>query len=88
MMDNKAILHVSDWNLQDRYYEAPLALIKEMQSKIRKIGMEKAWTWWTNQVDWDQDSSQPIKYGIVNMTLDTFFLDYNNELESIDEWEF
>jgi len=88
-----AIVHVSDWtrNYQDKYYEAPLAFIIELRLKIKSYGIETAWGWWVGKVDYGEKVStqdNPIKYGKVDMTLNEFFLDYTNPIESVDEWEF
>jgi len=89
MSDKTAILHVSDWNYQDKYYESPLRLIKDFGVKVKSDGLEKAWEWWTSQVRYTKrDRKKPIKTGTVNMQLDTFFFDYMNPIESIGEWEF
>ncbi len=88
MEKQNAILHFSDRHLQEKYYEAPLDLIKELKSKIKNLGFKDAWGWWTNHVDYDNDNTKPVKHGIVDMTLDSYFLDYNNDLESIGEWSF
>ena len=91
MMDEhlKAILHLCDCNLQDRYYEVPVELLKELKQRIERDGMGAAWSWWTEQADFDgTEPNKPIKYGTVNMTLPTYFLDFSDPQESLDEWTF
>ena len=85
-----AILHLSDWNFEDKYYEAPTKLIKELRNRVKRDGMPTAWDWWTSQVDYGQpgESDRPIKTGKVDMTLEEFFLDYTDPIESVKEWEF
>ena len=88
---SNVILHVSDWNYKDKYYEAPVELLKEFRVRVKKDGIEAmdgAWQWWTSQVDYDEDGKKPIKYMLVNMNLDLYFFDYNNDQESIEEWNF
>lgn len=86
----RAILHLSDWNLNDRYYEAPLELIKELKQRIIAAAndMNDAWEWWTNQVAYSGPTTTetPIAYGTVDMTLDEYFLDWNNVEECLNEW--
>jgi hypothetical protein len=90
-----AIVHVSDWNYEDKYYEAPIEFIKELKKRMKKVksvkSMDDAWGWWVGNVDYGESKStrdNPIKFGKVDMRLEEFFFDYNNPVESVDEWEF
>jgi hypothetical protein len=105
-MDN-VILHLSDWNSQDKYYELSLALLKEFYKLLRQHGLDgtkplaqdHAWKWFHEQVDYegnlqglrgltpDEKPDKPIKFGLVDMRMDTFFLDWNNYEEGLDEWQ-
>jgi len=95
MSEERVILHLSDWNLQDKYYEAPISLLKKFRKKYlearKKHDEDKAigiaWDWWTPQVDFGEkaDKKKPIKFGNVNMTLEEFFLDWMAPDEGFNE---
>ena len=96
MPEKQVILHVSDWNYQDKYYQAPISLVKEMGRRIleckdiRTDDEISPWDFWIGQVNYDdkpEEKDKPIKFGLVDMTLDLFFLDYNNPIESAEEWD-
>ena len=85
-MNERAVLHISDWNYEDKYYEAPIELIREFKARIEKDGLTTAWEWWVTKVDY-VNNDLPVKFGLVDMRLDVYFMDYNNAQESISEWE-
>lgn len=91
-MDN-VILNVSDWNYQDKWFQMPLALLVELQGKVKSAGINSAWGWLVKLVDYTEDRSDASKPvwrcdHAVDHTLDEYFLDWTNPLESVDEWEF
>lgn len=77
------ILHFSDRNMQDRYYEAPIPLFKTLQSRMRTDGFKSAWAWWLKL----KRDGMVRSGGDLNMTLDVFFLDFYNPIECVDEWD-
>ena len=85
--ERKVIVHVSDWNYQDKYYEASVSLVREFRTSIEANGMDNAWQLWIEKVDYNGNGSGVIKYGRVDMHLETYFLDYLNPIESVNEWE-
>ena len=82
----EVILHLSDWDYEDRYYQLPAALLDEFREQILTKGLgtshPNAWDWFIAQ-----SIAGCIKYGLVDMRLGTFFLDWHNVLESLSEWE-
>jgi hypothetical protein len=95
MPEEHVILQVSDWNLEDKYYDAPISLLKELRNRFLEArkkecasdAMSTAWKWWHEQVEYDKrDKGKPIKYGKVDMRLETFFLDYTEPDEGFKEW--
>lgn len=86
--EERVILEFCDWNMEDKYYEVPLSILKEFKEKARK-DFSATWTWFHEQVDYDGvgGKDKPVKYGKVNMLLDRYFLDYGNAQESLSEWE-
>lgn len=89
--DERYILHLSDWNYNDKFYNAPLSLIKELSARIKKDGMSEAWQWWTDLVDYDGDGTdeEPIHMNVPanHDDSDEFFLDYEHPLECLAEWD-
>ena len=87
----KAILHVSDWNNNDRYYEVLDSLLLEFKRRILEDGVKATWTWFMTQTSTsdEPDTDKPSRrvQDAVNMTLDTYFFDYTNGQESVEEWE-
>ena len=84
-MDNMVILYLSDWNYHDKYYEVPFAILEEFARRIPE-DLGAAWNWFTGQVDYDGNGEHLIKVGRVDMRLEKFFLDWENPIESIKEW--
>lgn len=87
-LDMNVILHFSNWNDQDRYYEVSEEILQDFKVRIEKDGMSEAWKWWHDLIDYDNTGKLPVQYGEVNMNLDQYFLDYHNPIESVNEWEF
>ena len=85
MADETVILHLVDWNYQDKYYEVPFSILEEFERRIPE-GLEAAWDWFTGQVDYDGSGEHPIKVGRVDMRSANFFLDWENPIESIESW--
>lgn len=90
--DTRVLLHVSDWNFQDKYYEVPFSLLAEFKTRIL-AGDDKdpheTWTWFTDQVDFD-DPKAKIAYvqEAVDMRLEEYFFDFAFEpKQSVREWE-
>lgn len=86
------LLHLSDWNDTDKYYEVPTDTLVAFKETIRRFGISAAWRWFTDQVDYSADASgqnKPIKRvdDRANHTLDTYFLDWQNAMESSAEWD-
>jgi len=97
MPEEHVILQVSDWNLEDKYYEAPISLLKEFRNRFLEArkkesasdAMSTAWKWWHEQVEYDErdkGKGKRVKYGKVNMSLEEFFLDYTEPDEGFTEW--
>jgi len=89
--EERYVLHLSDWNYQDKYYEMPESILLEFAKRIKehKLDSNEAWQWLLTQVDFgqDDDKGKPIKTGEVNMHLEAFFLDWENAGECIAEWD-
>lgn len=92
-MQTEAILHLSDWNCTDKYYQAPIALIEEFKTRIIAAnyvlnkGDDSPWQWWVRLVNYgEEQTDKPIQFGSVNMQLDEYFLDWENVQECINEW--
>jgi len=87
----RVILHFSDWDYRDRYFDAPAELIGELKSRIRADGMSSAWSWWVGLVDREGHGmpEKPIHMHVQanHAGEDELFLDYNNPLECLTEWE-
>lgn len=93
-MDEKVILHLSDWNNQDRYFEMPISLLKDLQKRIKRDGISSAYKWMYEQVDYGDHPKRPIKTGrkvdieaCVDMTLAQFFLDWTEPDTCMTEWD-
>jgi hypothetical protein len=88
-MQDKVLLHVSDWNYQDKYYNMPKVLLAEFADRLQKADLTKAnlggvWDWHIA----NKDSGLVERCDeSVDHTMDTFFLDWTNPLESVREWE-
>lgn len=84
----KIRLHLSDWNMQDKYYDVPIDILREFREKIRNASMESAWDWFVNQgIDYTSDHSEddkPIK--CLDLDWDVF-LDYTSPQECVEEWD-
>jgi len=84
------ILHVSDWNYQDKYYQMPREMLITFYKTLKEKGLDEAWRWLGDNTDYGlnaEDTKLPIKYGDVNMRYDEYFFDYTEPDASIDEWE-
>ena len=84
-MTQRAILHVCDWNCQDRYYETTEAVLAELKARVLTGPDEDpqaAWEWFTDNKD-----SKYVQ-DCVNLTLETYFFDYAFAPHaSVSEWE-
>ena len=90
-----AILHVVDWNLRDKYYQMSIELLKEFRRLVLEKDIDAAWDWMTSQTDYDRgrpghadNADLPIKFGTVDMTLDEYFMDYSDPVETVSDWDF
>lgn len=83
------ILEMSDWNMQEKFYELPFEILKAFHKRIKNDGIEKAWDWFIEQVDYDEENlpTLPVKFGKVNMRLDKYFLDWSQVNECMAEWD-
>ena len=88
-MDQQVLLHVSDWNYKDKYYQLPLSMLHSFGRLILAQGISKAWGWFVTQVDYGGDPDLLIKRcdNEADHTLDEYFLDYTHPEESVSEWE-
>jgi hypothetical protein len=90
-MSDHVLLHVSDWNSQDKYYQLSHVLLSEFKLRIlaQPDGLNAAWDWFTDLVDYGDEPAYPIKQvsGRANHTLDEYFLDWFEPQESAGEWE-
>ena len=75
------LLHVSDWNLQDKWYELSLAALKEFRERALKGNLELAGDWLV------QESGAKRCDEAADHTLEEYFFDYTNPDESLGEWE-
>lgn len=54
-----ALLHVSDWNMQDKYFRIPVSILREFVARIKKEikGQKKKKSWFLKEADmgksWD-----------------------------------
>ena len=75
----KPLLHVGDWNYQDKYYRVSLDVLKGLREKVKVVSVQKAWDWF---------QAQSIKrLQRIDPNEDSYFFDYTNPLESVSEWE-
>ena len=75
-------IHVSDWNFQDKCYDASRDVVREFKAKI--LGGElvvDVWAWFIEKID-----GGTVKRVVGVEHADRFF-DYNNPTESVEEWE-
>lgn len=86
--DERVILHLSDWNYRDKYYELPLTLLKEFHGRAL-ADRGAAWDWFTGQIDYGSpdDKGKPIKTGRIDTGLDVFYMDWEDCTESLNEWK-
>ena len=89
-MPTNQLLHVSDWNYQDKYYRVPIAILKQMAEKI-KTGdtIKDVWDWFVNQVDY-KDPKAPIKRLVRVPTKEieeALFFDYSAPVFSVLQWD-
>lgn len=83
-MSKKALLCVGDWNYQDKYYRIPTQLLKEFATKIKTDNdMHKSWDWFVELIE--EKKIKRLK--VIPVDEDQFFLDYNNPIDSINEWD-
>lgn len=86
---SKVLLHVSDWNYQDKYYRTTKDKLVEFAALVKSDGVKKAWSWWTEQVTYGGrcTKEKPVKFvTLVDTTLEEYFFDYENPLECVKEW--
>jgi len=83
--DDWVVLEFNDWNYQDKYYEVPRSIFNEFKEKCHK-SFSEAWDWFIEKVDYDNQGIKPIKFGTVNMTLDRYFLAYDDVQNCLNEW--
>ena len=86
----KVLLHLSDWNYQDKYYELSYDLLKEFSKLITAVGINQAWDWFTPQVDYGGNPERPVKRcdDEADHTLDEYFLDWEHPKDCLEEWGF
>ena len=84
----KVLLHLSDWNYQDKYYELSYDQLKELSKLITTVGIDKAWDWFVPQVDYGGNPERPIKRvdDEADHTLDEYFLDWEHPKDCVEEW--
>jgi hypothetical protein len=78
------LLHLGDWNFRDRYFRMSLPNFKEFLAKgkaeAEKFGkIEDTWDWLF------KDKPKAKGLSRINVNEDTFFIDFNDPLESIKE---
>lgn len=90
MSDQETVLlHVSDWNNEDKWYELPLSILKEF-GKMAIRDHRVAWSWLVGQVDYNGDQHEkPVKRcdHCVNHNLNEFFFDWYEPAASVKDWE-
>jgi hypothetical protein len=84
------IIHMSDWNFQDRAYLFPEHLIPELIARVKLLPI-KGKGWLGNDYDWEHNKTWDwfvehceSTIGIENAD---YFLDYHNPVECVEEWE-
>jgi len=80
---SQVLLHVCDWNYQDRYYHTSEDVVLEFGMRIISNNIEEAWDWLNEQKDKGLVEQCDDK---ANLTLDTYFFDWDNPNESIADW--
>jgi hypothetical protein len=94
--DELVVLHLSDWNMQDRFYLAPLSLLMEFGDRILEFGglqtpksKNDPWEWWTSQTNYDnREPDLPIRYlQRVSTQYEQFFLDFMEPVACVKEWK-
>lgn len=89
-MPDKVLLHVCDWNYQDKYYNVPLDILQEFAAKIKSANLTApnlggAWDWFIEQKD--KGIVQRCD-SVADHTVgpEEYFLDWVNPIESVAEW--
>lgn len=83
------LLQVSDWNYEEKYYELSEDVLREFANKVSTESLQDAWDWLMPQVNYGDDPEKPVKRcdDSANHTLDEYFLDWENPIECIEDWE-
>lgn len=84
------LLHVSDWNYEDKYYELPLSILQNFGQKAKE-NRDEAWDWLMGFVDYSgENPDKPVKRcdDCVDHLLEEYFFDFENPVESVDDWGF
>ena len=89
---NEVILNVSDWNYEDKLYKLSKTLLDEFGKRVCENGVESALDWLMPQVDHTNDLADASKLvkcvdHCVDHTLDVYFFDYLNPVESVSDWD-
>jgi hypothetical protein len=88
-MQNKVLLHLSDWNYEDKYYHMPKSVLKEFATRIKnantkEVNLGGAWDWLIEQ----QDAGLVERCDAsADHTADEYFLDWETPKSCVAEWE-
>lgn len=86
-----ALLHVSDWNMRDKYYNVPKDILIALRNKAINEDHKDVWQWFIAQVEYDERSAgKPVKClytVVVDEMNEEFFLDFMDMKLSASEWD-
>jgi hypothetical protein len=85
-MAKLVLLHVSDWNSQNKYYTLPLDLLRKFSTKAQTNPCD-AWQWLIAQTGYGSNPEKPVqRCDVVDLSLDEYFYDYMYPADSISDW--
>lgn len=88
------ILHINDWNMQDKYYSVEPKLLKEFLTRATKESMEDVWDWFIGENVYVPKPDNPKEHKVnpkarplkrIDTNLEQVFFDYNDPEESAKE---
>jgi hypothetical protein len=84
-LSDRVLLHVSDWNSQDKFYEMDAATLKEWRTLHESEADTKVlWRWFIAR----KDENKIVRCDeAADHTLDEFFWDYMFPHECAKDWE-
>jgi len=89
MKTEMTIIHVSDWNMQDKAFKFPENKIEELAKRLKS--MTKVWYESYNKELWDWSETWEwfLKYAVRTKGIEDaeYFIDWTEPVESVEEWE-